>query len=314
MLEELAMRRRYGAAYEEYCRHTPFLIPLPRGVRRLFALPCRLLFGKDTPDRQREVATIISLYTLLLIAASGYAYGGGWTATVSALTPVGWRERRREELVRRIRADPTSRVAYFLVGRLAREGEPAVEPLLELLRDQHPAVRGLAAEMLADRPSPRATPALVAALRDPSVDVRRRAMSALVKLGDQVAIEPIARLLADPDREIRVAAVRALANLGAAQAVDSAAVCAAAAEWWVRVDCLHALGTLRAERSLPAILARLDDQEAQVRQAAVVALYQIGSTAVVEGLRAATNDPDWEVRVYAREALRRLGRQGMTAP
>jgi HEAT repeat protein len=306
MLEEVAMRRRHGKVYEDYCRRTPFLVPLPRPVRRLVALPCRVLFGKPAPERRREVAAVVSLYTGLLIGASVYFYGGGWTATVNALTPVQRQESRRDDLARRIRAEPTSRAAYFLIARLAREGEAAVDHLVQLLRDEHPVVRGLAAEMLEDRPSPRAVPALIAALADSSVDVRRRAMSALAKVSGTEAVDPIAPLLTDSDRGVRMAAVRWLSELGASQAVDTAMACAGAPEWWVRISCVSALGALRAERALPAILARLDDEEAQVRQAAVVALYRIGSPTAREGLRRATHDPDWEVQVYASEALRRL--------
>lgn len=308
MLEEVAMRHRHGAVYEEYCRRTPFLIPLPQPVRRLFALPCRMLFDKDAPERRGEVAVVVSLYTLLLVGASVTFYGGGWTATVNALTPVERQQSRRDDLARRIRAEPTARAAYFLIERLAREGEPAVDHLVQLLGDEDPAVRGLAAEVLEERPARRAIPALIAALRDSAVDVRRRAMSALAQVAGTEAAAVIAPLLEDPDRDVRLTAVRWLSELGAMQAVDTAMVCASASEWWVRMSCVNALGTLGVERGLPVILARLDDEEPQVRQAAVVALYRIGSPTARTGLQRATGDPDWEVRVYATEALRRLGR------
>jgi len=309
MLEELEMQRRHGAAYGEYARRTPFLVPLPRAVRRLFALPCRLLFRGDAPGRKREVAAIVSLYTVLLIAASAFFYGGGWAAIAGGLTSAEARQSRMEELVRRIRERPDVRTAYGLTARLAGFGEPAVEHLVRMLQDERVAVRDLAAEALQDRPSRRAVPALIAALGDPSENVRSRSTNALVRLDAREAAEPIARLLGDQVPFIRTGAVGALAALGATALVaDTAIAWSAAPERWVRAECVTALGALRVERALPAVAARLRDDEPEVRQAAVVALLRIGTAAAREALRPATGDPDWQVRVYATEALRRLGR------
>jgi len=310
MLEEVAMRRRHGAAYEEYLRRTPFLVPLPRAVRRLFALPCRLLFRKDAPERRREVAAVVAAYTALLVAASAFFYGSGWTNVREALTSDERRRSGMEELVRRIREEPTARAAYFRTMRLAEYGEPAVDHLARMLGDTQAAVRGLAAEALEDRPSARAVPALIAALGDPSADVRGRSVRALAKLRAVEAAQPIARLLGDPERRLRVLAVRTLAEMGEAQGADTAIACATAPEPWFREDCVDLLGILRVERALPVVVARLDDERPEVRQAAVVSLLRIGTPAARAALERARRDADWEVRVYASEALRRLGRSG----
>ena len=310
MLEELEMRRRRGADYEAFRRRTPFLVPLPGIVRRLLALPCRLLFRKNAPERRREVAAVVAIHTAVLVAASALFYGGGWAALADSLSSAERRRGRMEEIVRRIRERPEARSAYRLTARLADFGEPAVDYLVRMLGDGRAAVRDLAAEALQGRPSRRAIPALTAALADPSPNVRARATNALVSLDVRGAAAPIARLLGDREESVRTGAVGALAALGAAAlVVDTAIAWSAAPERWVRAECVTALGALRVARALPAVAARLRDVEPEVRRAAVVALLRIGTAAARDSLRPAVRDPDWEVRVYATEALRRLSRR-----
>jgi protein-S-isoprenylcysteine O-methyltransferase Ste14 len=92
MMEELNMQKRCGEAYETYRRSAPFLLPLPRFVRRLFSLPTRLLFKKEAPERKREVVAILCIHAALLIAASALFYAGGLSRTTHLFAPPGGAE------------------------------------------------------------------------------------------------------------------------------------------------------------------------------------------------------------------------------
>ncbi len=68
LTEELEMKKKYGEKYEEYCRKTPFMIPLPGILTRAIKTPLKLIGGY--PRSIREIAFAITLYTTIFIAVS----------------------------------------------------------------------------------------------------------------------------------------------------------------------------------------------------------------------------------------------------
>ncbi|MEM1668548.1 MAG: DUF1295 domain-containing protein [Thermofilaceae archaeon] len=68
LTEELEMRRKYGEKYEEYCRKTSFMIPLPGVLSRAVKAPLKLTGGY--PRSTRGMAFALSLYTAVLITVS----------------------------------------------------------------------------------------------------------------------------------------------------------------------------------------------------------------------------------------------------
>ncbi|MDH3297764.1 MAG: HEAT repeat domain-containing protein [Gemmatimonadota bacterium] len=305
MMEELHMRQKFGAAYEAYRRRAPFLLPVPKFVATLFTLPSRLLFRKNTPERKREVAVVMSLYAVVLIAISALAYGGGWTRTISILSPSG-RDTKMERLATQLVEEPNRRSKYFIALRLAAFGDPAVDHLAPLLRHEDAEVRRNAADMLGRIPSARAVPALVSALNDSLSDVRGRAASALGVIGSAEAVEPLLDMTGDSEAWVRSAVMRSLARLGATDLLPSAAQAVNSPDMWFRASAVESVGILGSERGLPLVLGALRDEEPHVRRSAVVAALLIGSPLACDALAEASSDDDWEVRIYAAETRRRL--------
>ncbi len=85
-------------------------------------------------------------------------------------------------LVRQL-SSPAGMTRLHAREALVAAGDPAVDPLIEALNDDHDVVRWEATKALVDIPSPRAAPALVAALEDDEFDVRWLAAEALIALG-----------------------------------------------------------------------------------------------------------------------------------
>jgi protein-S-isoprenylcysteine O-methyltransferase Ste14 len=222
LMEEVNMRQRFGAAYEAYRRRAPFLLPIPRLVATLFTLPTRLLFGKSIPEQKRDVAVVLSLYAVVLIMVSALAYGGGWTRTISILSP-STREAKMERLATQLVEEPNGRSKYSIALRLAAFGDPAVDHFVLLLQHEDAEVRRNAADMLGRTPSARAVPALVSALNDSLSDVRGRAASALGVIGSAEAVGPLLDMTGDSVAWVRSAAVRSLARLGATDLLQPAA-------------------------------------------------------------------------------------------
>lgn len=305
MIEELNMRRRHGDAYEAYRRRTPFLFPLPKFVGKAAALPFRIFFGKPEPQRRREVAAVIALYTALLIAASA-AYSGELTKGGGVFASARSKETQMARLADAIRETPNARARFRLGVRLSDYGRRSVPHFRGLLSDDSPEVRSLAAENLGRLADPSAAPALVQALEDPSADVRYHAARSLGSTGSPESEAPLMALLNDPDEHVRWAALASLTDLGAEEAADTLIARIEHPQWWRRVQCVEGLGALRSAEAVPAVVRRLEDEDVQVRRAAAVSLLMIGSPEARGGLTRALDDEDWEVRLYASEALKRL--------
>ncbi len=68
MLEEIKVKRETG--YEAYRSRTPFLLPLPSLLTRIFSAPQRLVLKKEFPENGREVLGVAILYTSILVILS----------------------------------------------------------------------------------------------------------------------------------------------------------------------------------------------------------------------------------------------------
>ena len=310
MMEEITMRRRQGELYESYRQELPlpFLFPVPAFVERLFALPFRVLFRKDRPERRAEVAVVLVLYTVLLIGASSLVYGNGMDRLASAFRSDAAQQEHLADLVQEIRSEPNWRRQSSLTRSLGPMGEMALPSILELLGEEDPSLRVYALETLRDFPSPAAFRALAEASRDNSDDVRWRACQALGALGTPETAEPLLYRLADSVPHIRMTALAAMADLGRKEVIPVAAELAENPGGWNRAGAMNARGALGSLEGLPVVIAGLGDEEPEVRRVAVIALLRIGSPAAGPALEAALDDPDGEVRMYAAEALNRLRR------
>jgi protein-S-isoprenylcysteine O-methyltransferase Ste14 len=70
MIEEVRMTRVAGARYTAFRDRTPFLMPLPRWMSTLIAVPMRAVIRRPWPVSGRQVAVVIGIYAVILIAAS----------------------------------------------------------------------------------------------------------------------------------------------------------------------------------------------------------------------------------------------------
>ena len=90
--------------------------------------------------------------------------------------------------------------AYYLVAKkewdeAVKLGEPAVEPLINALKDEDSGVRWKAAEALEEIGDERAVEPLINALKDEDSGVREGAAEALGEIGDERAVEPLINCL-----------------------------------------------------------------------------------------------------------------------
>ncbi|WP_440951842.1 HEAT repeat domain-containing protein [Methanococcoides sp. FTZ1] len=103
--------------------------------------------------------------------------------------------------------------AVDAAAALGSIGEPAVEPLIDVLADDDPHVRAWAARALGKTDDPRAVEPLVELLNDEDENVRSNAAMALGKLDDRRAIEPLKKALNDRSDRVRTLARSAIGDI-----------------------------------------------------------------------------------------------------
>lgn len=107
-------------------------------------------------------------------------------------------------------------------NELVESGQPAVIPLIELLKAESP-VRATVIEILGKIGDKQAVEFLIARLKDSNTQVCRSAIKALAALDDKRAVEPLLNLLIDSEEEaeVRQEAAQALGVLGDQQTITT---------------------------------------------------------------------------------------------
>ncbi|WP_317063398.1 HEAT repeat domain-containing protein [Methanoculleus caldifontis] len=105
-------------------------------------------------------------------------------------------------------------------GALAKLGNEVIGPLTEVLTGSDPEQRIVAAGVLGDTGDPAVVEPLINLLRDGNPDVRGAAGGALFRIGD-AAVEPLIAATKDADRNVRLYAAGALKYIGNPRAIDA---------------------------------------------------------------------------------------------
>ena len=113
----------------------------------------------------------------------------------------------------------------FLVRMLGRTGDLRfVEPLIDMLMRDTPAMQGAAAESLGYLRDERAIAPLMVYLHDPNDHMRETVIEALGRIGDDRAVEPLILALKDDVEWVRRAAASWLGDLGDRRAIEPLSV------------------------------------------------------------------------------------------
>lgn len=70
LAEEAEMRGERGVEYDTYRATTPFLLPIPRSLRRIFRAPLRLAGGRRYPEGSRQLFAAFVIYLILAMLLS----------------------------------------------------------------------------------------------------------------------------------------------------------------------------------------------------------------------------------------------------
>jgi HEAT repeat protein len=168
----------------------------------------------------------------------------------------------------------------------------AVPPLVELLKDADPSIRGDAADVLANNP---------------------------FSAGSQDAILALAGLTKDQVTRNRVIAARGLGNIGpkAEAAVPALMDLLNDRDVEVRSAAMNSLGSIgpTARKSIPLIIELLKDNDVRIRRDAINVLVHFGreASSAIPALMELLKDPDEELRWPAASLLGKMGSKSKEA-
>ena len=155
----------------------------------------------ETQGRAKKISMIDILVNALKNEESGVR-----REAAEALGKQGWEP-----------GDNTEKIDYLIAKQkwdeLVKMGKPAVDPLINALKDKDSGIQGRAAEILGKIKDHRAIESLITALKDKDSGVQGRAAEALGEIGKPDAVEPLITALKDKDPSVRWEAAEALGEI-----------------------------------------------------------------------------------------------------
>ena len=308
LLEELKMRREQGEEYTFYCRRAPFMFPLPSFISGMISLPLRIFFRKKQFERKREILTVLVLYTALFMVISAF-YSGFIPLRRTHLS-----EQHIEKLVTTIKKSRNRGDKRKAAASLAAIGEPAVESLIGLLKDEDLYVRWYTANVAGNLQSEEIVQQLINMLHDQDINVRKAAAGSLGNTGSERAVLPLIEALQDPERGIAISAARSLGHIGSPKAVapliealhsENRRIAGAAAE---------ALGNIGGQEAAASLVECLDEQENCPYLEVGWALRKLASKRAMDAFIAGLKDDTWWRRGASATALGKIKSEKSIAP
>ncbi len=156
----------------------------------------------------------------------------------------------------------------------------AARAFAEVLEDEQPELRMVAATGLGQVGDPSVTAALVKRLDDTDARVRTRSAVACGRIGDPRAVEPLeSRLEDEPNVEVRKAATEALGRIGTDGALRVLLENADDPDESVRRVVADSLGAFGSVRPVKTLVEYLGDRDESVRRTAMFSMVEILSNA-----------------------------------
>jgi HEAT repeat protein len=209
---------------------------------------------------------------------------------------------------------------------LGKIGDPrAVQPLIDTLKTDTPAVQRVAIGAIALIAAPAGEAALIRAIKDKNADseARLQAAAGLGKIASPASVETLIASLNDPDLKMRSAAVAALAHAGRPAlngptqpgALQALITALGSANEDTRKGAADALARVAAPEADTALITTLTNQnnDSELRAAAATALGFPHNKAAVPSLITALSDRDGDVRDVAQAALVQIGPEATDA-
>jgi HEAT repeat protein len=160
-------------------------------------------------------------------------------------------------------------------GALIRIGEPAVEPLTQILKDEDPRLRIIAATALGKIGNTQVIEPLADVLRhDTYFRAAEEAASALVKIG-KPAVEVLTQTMENKSFIVRLLTVKALSRIKDERAVDCLIQSLSDEYWEVRKEAAESLGEMGDPRAIESLSKTLEDTRSLKKEDYILTLEHL---------------------------------------
>jgi len=277
----------------------------PAVLRRLAVATLREI----ATERQDPAARIEAIRALIAEGDSGAAgelaqvASEGGSAETRALASLG-DERAVKDLIAELDAGPGARVTT--IDALGASGNSlAVAPLVGLLGDPRPEVRGAAAAALGKLGDAKLVPQITPMLSDGNLYVRVKAAGALFRLHDYTGLPLLQELMLDPSPSSRLAAAEATSSSPDASWTALVRELTSAPQPEIRAAAARLIAPYDPELSLRVLESLAADQNPAIREMASRGLGEV-VTSDLTALRRLMKNSDRLTRVRAAVRVRAL--------
>jgi len=176
--------------------------------------------------------------------------------------------------------DPDTYLVSSVQIALQSFGEPAVPPLLKLLRSGNWLHRKRATEILSRNREPRAVPEFITILKGNDNELKRDAAFLVGELKYYPAVPLLIDCLGEAEMTLVVEVTIALGKIGSAEATPAILAGLESGNTALVVESAKALGNIKDARAINGLIDKTRSRNEEIRKAANEALVNIGAPAV----------------------------------
>jgi hypothetical protein len=305
MLEEIRMREKYGKQYDRYREGTPFLFPLPGWLKRIIKFPMWLMIKKRYPEKKRDVALVVTVYTIILIGLSLFKADIG----IGNVFPLNADKRHAAitSLAEELRQPMNWRLREHKFNELYEYGDMAIPYIISFLSDSIPEnqenaakLAGLTGDTIAIRP-------LRTLLSHPWENIRVKAIHSLVQL-ETPGMENILldQLKVEPGGHPRNVIYASLASINAQNSWEVLRDGASQNDPWACLAAVKAMAKLYPDSTAKYLVPLLKSESKYLVNDAVAIAMIISDELTLPYLEKLLDDDNYEIRFFARQAIREI--------
>ena len=306
MMEEMKMMEITEGKYQKYRDNSPFLIPLPKLLNRIFGWPGRLITKGRYPTRRIQVLWIVLIYTGIFMSLSLLWMDLGLRSD----NEISAEESRTElsEIMLKLEEEGDSRRGiYALMDEIPAYGTAGTDSLLVLATHKNPVIREFSIMFLGRIKVDEGEALIIHALNDSVKRVRSASIDAAGEIRSVMAVDCLVQMIINPSQNNNMFLIyRALGSIGDLRALPVLAEGLVGGEFYNQISALNAILEIDANIGLSHAIAELSDENVEVRRNAVIVCIQSGDTRTIEPLRSLLEDEDFEVRFYSKQGVKRL--------
>jgi hypothetical protein len=306
MTEEMKMMEITEGKYQKYRDTSPFLIPLPKLLNRIFGWPGRLITKGSYPSRRIQVLWIVLIYTGIFMSLSLLWMDLGLRSD-KEITAEESRTELSEIMLKLEEAGDSRRGIYALMDEIPAYGTAGTDSLLVLATHKNPVIREFSIMYLGRFKVDEGENLIIHALNDSVKRVRSASIGAAGEIRSVMAVDSLVRMIINPRQNNNMFSMYgALGAIGDPRALPVLAEGLAEGKYYNQISALNAILEIDAGIGLSYAITELSDENVEVRRNAVIVCIQSGDPRAIEPLRSLFEDEDFEVRFYAKQGVKGL--------